>query len=343
MYYCDGTGERNRRRCLSFFGAKAVDDAVSEQLCRVVEPLALEAAEEAFALDQQAQEQALEQGQLRIQAAQYAADRAFEQYDLADPKNRLVVDTLEQRLNAKLKELHLARQDLEDARAIIAPLTQEQKRELETLSRDFGRLWSHPETPPSLKKQLLRTAIREIAVTHDKDHQRLEFTIHWEGDVCTCLTVKKRKTPVGSKAARSLVELVKELSQTLDDAQIARILNMKKILTPREMRWTQDRVKRFRGQHKIRQGRQEPDDRFLTGQQAREYLGVGYNGLLGLIRRGAIHTNQVTDFAPWRIPREELDSDEVQRLVKTLKATGRLPAGGSPQTQAWLFDGKSTE
>lgn len=343
MYYCDGTGERNRRRCLSF-GAKAVDDAVGEQLCRVVEPLALEAAEEAFALDQQAQERALEQGQLRIQAAQYAADRAFEQYDLADPKNRLVVDTLEQRLNAKLKELHLARQDLEDARASIAPLTPEQRSELEALSRDFPRLWSHPETSPSLKKQLLRVAIREVVVTHDRDHQRLEFTIHWEGDVCTCLTVKKRKTPVGSKAATSLVKTIKELSRSLDDGQIARILNMKKILTPRELRWTQDRVKQFRSHHKIRQGRGAADeDRFVTCQQAREYLGVGYNTLLVLIQRGVLHNHQVTDFAPWRIPREELDSEEVQGLVRILKSTGRLPKGGYPRNQAWLFDGKSTE
>lgn len=343
MYYCDGAGERNRRRCLSF-GAKAVDDAVSEQLCRVVEPLALEAAEEAFALDQQAQERALEQGQLRIQAAQYAADRAFEQYDLADPKNRLVVDTLEQRLNAKLKELHLARQDLEDARANIRPLTPEQRLELATLSQDLPRLWSHPETSPSLKKQLLRVAIREIAVTHDREHKRLEFTIHWEGDVCSCLSVKKRKTPVGSKAATSLVKTVKELSRTLDDGQIARILNMKKILTPREMRWTQDRVKQFRSHHKICQGRgATDDDRYATCQQAREYLGVGYNTLLVLIRRGVLQNHQVTDFAPWRIPREELDSDEVQGLVRVLKDTGRLPKGGYPKNQAWLFAGKSTE
>jgi len=82
----------------------------------------------------------------------------------------------------------------------------------------------------------------------------------------------------------------------------------------------------------------------LTGsQQAREYLGVGYNGLLGLIKRGVIHTNQVTDFAPWRIPKQELDSEVVQDLVQTLRATGRLPAWGSPQTQTRLFRGKSTE
>lgn len=342
MYYCDGAGERNRRRCLSF-GSQAVDDKVGEQLCRVVEPLALDAAQEAFVLHQQEQERALEHGRLRIQAAQYAADRAMEQYDLADPKNRLVVDTLEQRLNAKLKELQLARQDMEEAQANIAPLTKEQRLEIGALSQDFPELWFHPEAAPSLRKQLLRTAIREIAVTHNRDRGVLELTVHWAGDVCTCLTVKKRRTPVGSKANRRLVDLMKDLVKALEDAQIARVLNMQEITTPRDQRWTKDRVQQYRKRYGIRQVAHPNTGHDLTGQQAREYLGIGYNGLLGLIRLGVIHTNQVTDFAPWRIPRKELDSEVVQDLVQTLRATGRLPAWGSPQTQTRLFRGKSTE
>ena len=58
-----------------------------------------------------------------------------------------------------------------------------------------------------------------------------------------------------------------------------------------------------------------------------------------------VHTHQVTDFAPWRIPRAELDSQEVQKLVRVLKKTGRCPAGGgSPETrnsQTSLFPSKS--
>jgi len=69
-------------------------------------------------------------------------------------------------------------------------------------------------------------------------------------------------------------------------------------------------------------------------QQAREYLGIGYNGLLALIRRGLVHTQQVTDFAPWRIPLAELDSKEVQELVRILKTTGRCPSRrGSLESQ----------
>jgi hypothetical protein len=63
---------------------------------------------------------------------------------------------------------------------------------------------------------------------------------------------------------------------------------------------------------------------------------------MALIRRGVIHTHQVTDFAPWRIPRAELDSEEVQKLVRGLKKTGRCPAGrGSPNSQESLFSLKT--
>ena len=130
----------------------------------------------------------------------------------------------------------------------------------------------------------------------------------------------------------------------LGDGEIARILNMKKLSTPRGLRWTQDRVQAFRAHHRIRKAKQRAAaEDVLTGQQAREYLGIGYNGLVALIRRGVLHTNQVTDFAPWRIPRAELDSEQAQDLVRALKANGRLPPDrGSPDFQASLFPEKSS-
>ncbi len=341
LYYCDGSGQTKAKRCLSF-GSKLIDQKVGEQLCRVVEPLAIEAAQEAFMLEREQHDQAIEQARLRLQAAEYAADRAFEQYDLMDPKNRLVVDNLEQRLNQKLAEVQAARQQVEQCLKKEAPLTEDQRQELQELAQDFPNVWSHPETPVTLRKQLLRTAIREIAVTHKPESQQIELMIHWQGDVCTPLNVKKRATPIGSKADSSLVEMVRKLSDSLGDAEIARILNMKKIPTPRDLRWTQDRVQNFRRKHGIRQAGRTANNEVLTGQQAQKYLGISRNALLSLIRRGVVDTNQVTDFAPLRISRAQLDSEEVQSLVRALKTTGRFPKqGGSPESQVPLFPEKS--
>jgi hypothetical protein len=272
-----------------------------------MEPVAIEAAERAFELEEQERQQGVEQARLRVQAAQYAADRAFEQYDLADPKNRLVADNLERRLNERLAEVRFAQLDLERHLDIDPPLTEEQRKQLRRLSRDFPRVWNHPDTPTSLRKQLLRVAIREVVVR--REDRQLLFSLHWAGDTCTQLSVTKRATPIGFRADPSLTELVRKLADTLNDGEIARILNMKKMTTPRGLRWSQDRVKSFRSNHHIKKCRKPDCPDVLTGQQARDYLGIGYHGLTALVRRGVIHTNQVTDFAPWRISRRSLPGE----------------------------------
>jgi hypothetical protein len=277
-----------------------------------------------------------------VQAAQYAADRVFEQYDLVEPKNRLVADNLERRLNEKLAEVQVAQHDLECRLERHPPLSEEQRDDIRRLSRDFPRLWNHPNTPTELRKQLLRVAIREVVVRQDEG--QLLFTVHWSGDTCTQVSVNKRATPVGCRTDPSLTELVRELAGTLDDGEIARILNMKKLSTPRGLRWRKDRVRAFRSAHHIKQCNKINDPDVLTAKQARSYLGIGYTGLMALVRRRVLHTNQVTDFTPWRLSRAELDSQEVQSLVAALKATGRLPSeGGCPQNQQQLFSEKSTQ
>ncbi len=212
------------------------------------------------------------------------------------------------------------------------PLTREERQRLKRLSEDFSRVWSHPQASTKLQKQLLRVALVEVVVR--RDGGQLVLLLHWAGNSYTELTVKKRATPVGSKAEVSLTKLVAALAFTLDDGQIARVLNMKGLRTPRDLRGTKDRVQAFRSHHRIRRDEPVRDPDILTGQQAREYLGIGYHGLTALIERGLLHANQVTDFAPWSLSPAELDSEEVQAAVRYLRANRRLPSKGeSPQGQ----------
>lgn len=340
MYYCDGKiGTEGSKRCLSF-GSQLVDKLVGEELGRALSPHAMQAAELAQERRAREQSQRLEQARFELEAAEYESARAFEQYDLVDPKNRLVADTLEGKLNEKLVELQRARERLEEVRlSEEEPLSREQRLLLEELGRDFPKLWSHPRADPALKKRLLRSAISEIIVRHQPQQQQIELTIHWQGGVHTRLEVKKRVTPVGSKTDPSLVEIVRSLT-ALSDAEIARVLNMKKLPTPRGQKWTQDRVESFRKTHHLKAPRAVEAEQYLTGKQVAERLGISRNGVLGLLRIGALHNQQPTDFAPWRIARSEVDSDRVQTLVKVLKRTGRLPRdareGGCPDRQLSL-------
>ena len=92
------SGEPN---CIAFGGLR-VDNTVAAALLQVVEPGAIAAAvaAEAEAADREDQVRA---ALLRdLEAARYAAERAFRQYDAADPANRLVAGELEARWNTAL-------------------------------------------------------------------------------------------------------------------------------------------------------------------------------------------------------------------------------------------------
>lgn len=338
LYSCDGGHVKNSRRCLCF-GSHLIDKRVGEELCRAVEPLAVEAALTAVEEKECRRRQQIESARMRVKAAEYEADRTFEQYNLSDPKNRLVTASLEERLNEKLAEVQAAKRELIKREEGEREISNEQRQRLNQMAQDFPQVWNHSEAPPSLKKRLLRAAITEILVTHDSEHQRLNVVIHWQGGAHSNIHVPKHPRPKGTRRTDpSLVELVRQLAEHVNDAQAARILNMKNLETPRGKKWTQERVKVFRVKHGISQKTLTTVSNGLTQNQAATYLGISRNTLNVIAERGLITTNQVTSFAPWRVPCEQLDSEPVQSLVQALKRTGRLPKGGCSKGQKLIFD-----
>jgi hypothetical protein len=83
-------------RCIAFGGLR-VDDAIAAALLQIVEPAAIAAAVAAEAEAGDRRDQVREALIRDLEAARYAADRAFRQYDAADPANRLVAGELETR------------------------------------------------------------------------------------------------------------------------------------------------------------------------------------------------------------------------------------------------------
>ena len=338
LYSCDGGHAKGSRRCMSF-GSTRIDQRVGEELLRALAPLSMQAAAAALEQSEEESSQRLESLRLGVDAAQYAADRAFEQFDLVDPRNRLVASTLEARLNEKLAELQTAKERLEQAREEAPQLTEAQRRRIEDLARNFPDVWSHPDADPKLKKRLLRAAVREILVELQAEQKRLEVTIHWQGGVHTQIHVKKYDRRHRRATDPDLVKMVRKLAgDGISDADSARVLNMHGTSTPSGLPWTAERVTHFRWAHHIRRKERSRTEELLTMSEAATYLGISRNGLLGLERTGALSRNQVMEFAPWRIERKQLDSVHVQALVKTLKAKGRLPRGGCPEAQLRLLD-----
>ena len=261
---------------------------------------------------------------MELENAKYQADRAIEQYDLADPKNRLVTSTLEERLNDRLIKLKHAKEKLDELKQSIKVHTDNEKKSILSLSSNFEAVWNHEKADPVFKKRLIRLLIKETIVKYDPDSNLLNFVIHWNGGTHTQLSVKIRRRKRGCKTDVSLIELVKKLATRIDDSEIARVLNiMNDLQTPQGYRWNKDRAINFRRAHKIKLMVKSKKNLF-TLQGTKKYLNVSRNALNTLVKARLINTNQVIEFAPWEVHKEQLDSEPMQQALKNLKQTGFL-------------------
>src|SRR5208337_3867020 len=191
-YSCDrGRLDSGEPRCIAFGGLR-VDDAIEDALLDVVGPGAIAAA---MAAEQRASQR---RGQVRdalgrdLEAARYAADRAFRQYDAADPANRLVASELEARWNRALThvaevEAKIAAHDAAMPVAAVDPLA------LSLLASNLKTVWSAPTTDARLKKRIVRTIIHEVVADIDDAVAEIVLVVHWIGGVHSEMRLPKRR------------------------------------------------------------------------------------------------------------------------------------------------------
>ena len=105
---------RGEARCINFSGLD-VDARLAELALEVVQPGALEAAQQLVREEGARQDALREALELELQAARYTAERAQRQYDAVEPENRLVAEELERRWNAALDRVRETERRLEPA------------------------------------------------------------------------------------------------------------------------------------------------------------------------------------------------------------------------------------
>src|SRR5205085_8796752 len=139
-----------------------VDRRISDELLKVISPLgvaaSLKAIEELSASDT-AQRLALSR---KLEALQYEAQRAFEQYDVVDARNRLAAAELERRWNEKLQEIEAVRQQLACLAERRYSLSLEEEASILSMGEHFAEVWHSDRCPATLKKMIFRAAIEEI-------------------------------------------------------------------------------------------------------------------------------------------------------------------------------------
>src|ERR1700756_4513462 len=81
-----------------------------------------------------------------LEAARYAADRPFRQYDAADPANRLVAGELETRWNKALIRVTEVETKIADHEAITPSRVESSALIFTTLADDLRTVWKAPTT-----------------------------------------------------------------------------------------------------------------------------------------------------------------------------------------------------
>ena len=339
-YNCDrGHLDCGEPKCIQIGGTN-VDEAVSREAVRVLQPGAREAARQLADDQSHRTDDVLAVVQREWEAARYAADRAQRQYDATDPENRLVAGELERRWNGALErvreiETRLAR--LEGEAGQHVPVRFE---DLSNLAADFQSVWTAPETDVRLKKRLLRTLIQEIVVDTDGTAGETILVIHWAGGVHTELRVKRRKH--GSNRLHTppeTVEAVRQLNRICDDLIIAGLLNRAGIRTGRGNRWNADRVKSMRGSFDIPAYTPERQngEGWLNLTEAAGQLSVATATLRLGIEKGLLTADHPLPDGPWIIHRDQLTTSQAEQLVQRARRKRGGGAKANPQQQILDF------
>src|SRR6201988_1634010 len=178
-------------------------------------------------------------------------DKAFEQYDAVDARNRLAASELERRWNGKLEEIEAVKQRLSSLETERYSLSPEEEIRIRSMGDHFAGVWQSNYCPPKLKKMIFRTAIEEIIVRTDQDKKTLELVIHWKGGVHTQLAIERPRSATETATPMEALEIIRRMAVRYGDDQIASVLNRRGYSTGKGMRWNQTRVATARRNHSI--------------------------------------------------------------------------------------------
>ena len=344
-YLCKGDYDDGGQYCIGFGGAM-VDRRMSEELLKVISPFGVEAslkAMEELSSGDAAQRAALSS---KLEQLQYEAQRAFEQYDVVDARNRLAAAELERRWNEKLEEIETLRQQLACLAEKRFSLSPEEEASILSMGENFTEVWHSDDCPPTLKKMVFRTAVEEIIVRTDAEKKALHLTIHWKGGVHTQLQMDRPRSATETATPLEALEIIRRMAVRHGDDQIASVLNRLGYSTGKGNRWNQIRVATARKNHSIAgQKRALADPERISLNEAARLCGVSHRSIERLVEAGLLNRQQVAPRAPWEIRRSDLDSEPARSILEHLRRTGKLVLrGGRTKTQPALpFENQSDD
>jgi len=314
-------------RCIAFGGLR-VDDAIEGALLGVVGPGAVAASMAAAEQAADRRDQAREALGRDLESARYAADRAFRQYDAADPANRLVAGELEARWNQALARVAEVESKIVAHEATSPTLTSDPAA-LTFLGANLEMVWSAPTTDARLKKRIVRTLIQEVVADIDDDASEIVIIVHWTGGVHSEIRLPKRRRGQRNSISADIIAAVAQLALIASDDLIAGLLNRNGLKTGHGNRWTRERVTSLRSHHRIPVFKAAEDgaEPWLNLSDGARLLKVAPKTLRLAAEAGEIEANRPLPDGPWIFARATLATDAAKSIVDRARRKARYPAG----------------
>jgi hypothetical protein len=334
-YSCSrGWMDNGEPRCIAFGGLR-VDDAIEDAILTVVGPGAVAATVAAEQEANQQRDQVREALRRDLEAASYAADRAFRQYDAADPANRLVAGEPEARWNKALTRVAEVEGKItaHDA-ANPAPVTDPAS--LATLATDLKTVWTDSETDARLKKRIVRTVVHEVIADIDQEAAEIVLIVHWMGGVHSEIRLPRRRRGQRSGTSADIIAAVRQLVLIANDNLIAGILNRNGLRTGYGNRWTRERVTSLRSHHRIAVYKLADDgiEPWLNLSKAAHLLHVAPRTLRLAAEAGEIESIHPLPDGPWIFSRAVLSSSPARAITERARQNPKYPAGSHPDQQS---------
>jgi len=334
-YSCSrGWMDNAEPRCIAFGGLR-VDDAIEDALLSVVGPGAIAAAAAAEKETGRQRDQARDVLSRDLEAARYAADRAFRQYDAADPANRLVAGELETRWNEALT--HVAQIEGKIAAHDAAlPTTTVDPTSLITLASDLKTVWSAAPADARLKKRIVRTVIHEVVADIDPDAAEIVLVIHWVGGAHSQIRLPRRRRGQRNSTSADVIAAVRQLVLIASDDLIAGILNRHGLVTGHGNRWTRERVTALRSHHRIpvHKPAENGIEPWLNLSNAAQFLTIAPKTLRLAAEAGEIEAIHPLPDGPWIFARAVLTTSAAQSVTERARRNSKYPAGSHPAQQS---------
>jgi DNA invertase Pin-like site-specific DNA recombinase len=320
-YECKGRWEHGQKATCTTVPAVNIDQAISERLLQAIQPVELELALQVMDKLLHEEDEADKGWKLSLERSRYEADRAERQYQQVEPENRLVARSLEARWNEKLTELALLQEQYAQyvARRSWCP-TEQDKTEILSLAKELPRIWSKPSTTPKDRKRILRLLIEDVTIFAESRNPIIRLGLRWRNHHCEELWVSKPLPPhMATKHSPEIVELVRTLSETMTDQQIANQMNESGKRTSNGRMFTINSIQWIRYVHKI--PGYSSRRRGLSVKEVAEHFKVDPGVVYYWLNRGILTATKIAPGYPWDI---QLDEQKEIELRERIKKSGHL-------------------